>query len=254
MRPTPDCTPKHGPGRVKEETIMSQKTPRKTPPATAQVNPTAAPNSRRGLLLASGSAITLGLAGGVYLWMRQGGAPAAQRAGLGSEHAPAVGDAAAKVHIVEFLDPACETCAVFYPMVKQMLAENRGRIRLSLRHIPLHQGADTVVAMLEASRKQDKYWPALEALLGTQQLWVQHHVVLPDMARQVVASVGLDMVRLAADMNAPDVAQRMAQDRSDAQKLGVKQTPEYFVNGKQMPSFGRQQLQDLVRQALNAAY
>jgi 2-hydroxychromene-2-carboxylate isomerase len=83
---------------------------------------------------------------------------------------------------------------------------------------------------------------------------VQHHVVLPDMARQVVASVGLDMVRLAADMNAPDVAQRMAQDRSDAQKLGVKQTPEYFVNGKQMPSFGRQQLQDLVRQALNAAY
>jgi len=205
-------------------------------------------------LIASGSAIALGLFGGGYLLLGQRNTTRPDRPGLGSEHAPTVGEATAKVHIVEFLDPACETCAVFYPMVKQMLAEHRGRIRLSLRHIPLHQGADTVVAMLEASRKQEKYWPALEALLGTQQLWVQHHVVLPDMARQVVASVVPDMAKLTADMNAPDVLQRMAQDRSDAQRLGVKQTPEYFVNGRQMESFGRQQLQDLVRQALGAAY
>lgn len=246
---------------------MSRKTPRDTrnttapqtspatkPAAKPAANPAAPPASRRGLLIASGSAIALGLAGGAYLLLGQRKSAAPDRPGLGSEHAPTVGEATAKVHIVEFLDPACETCAVFYPMVKQMLAEHRGKIRLSLRHIPLHQGADTVVAMLEASRKQEKYWPALEALLGTQQLWVQHHVVLPAMARQVVASVVPDMARLAADMNAPDVLQRMAQDRSDAQKLGVKQTPEYFVNGRQMESFGRQQLQDLVRQALSAAY
>jgi len=238
---------------------MSRKTPRDTRGNTAQSTPAATPPaatpaSRRGLLIASGSAIALGLAGGAYLLLGQRNSAAPDRPGLGSEHAPTVGEPTAKVHIVEFLDPACETCAVFYPMVKQMLAENRGKIRLSLRHIPLHQGADTVVAMLEASRKQDKYWPALEALLGTQQLWVQHHVVLPAMARQVVASVVPDMAKLAADMNAPDVLQRMAQDRSDAQKLGVKQTPEYFVNGRQMESFGRQQLQDLVRQALSAAY
>ena len=238
---------------------MSRKTPRDTrsntsPSTPATTPPAATPASRRGLLIASGSAIALGLAGGAYLLLGQRKSAAPDRPGLGSEHAPTVGEATAKVHIVEFLDPACETCAVFYPMVKQMLAEHRGKIRLSLRHIPLHQGADTVVAMLEASRKQEKYWPALEALLGTQQLWVQHHVVLPAMARQVVASVVPDMAKLAADMNAPDVLQRMAQDRSDAQKLGVKQTPEYFVNGRQMESFGRQQLQDLVRQALSAAY
>lgn len=228
---------------------MTRKTPAPTPtPAPAPAS------SRRGLLIASGSAIALGLAGVGYLLLGQRKATAPDRPGLGSEHAPTLGEPTAKVHIVEFLDPACETCAVFYPMVKQMLAEHRGKIRLSLRHIPLHQGADTVVAMLEASRKQDKYWPVLEALLGTQQLWVQNHVVLPDMARQVVATVVPDMAKLATDMNAPDVQQRMAQDRSDAQKLGVRQTPEYFVNGRQMESFGRQQLQDLVRQALNAAY
>jgi protein-disulfide isomerase len=251
--------PRHPKGRAIEKAAMSRKTPHPTqdkssPPATSSAGQPTAAGSRRGLLLASVSAIALAVASGAYLLLRQTGTPAATHPGLASAHAPTVGDAAAKVHIVEFLDPACETCAVFYPLVKQMLAEHRGRIRLSLRHIPLHQGADTVVAMLEASRQQDKYWPVLEALLGTQQLWVQNHVVLPDMARQVVASTGLDMARLAADMQTPEVVGRMAQDRADAQALGVKQTPEYFVNGRQMESFGRQQLQDLVRQALQAAY
>ena len=43
---------------------------------------------------------------------------AAHDAALASEHAPMVGDPDAKVHIVEFLDPACEACAAFYPLVK----------------------------------------------------------------------------------------------------------------------------------------
>ena len=42
---------------------------------------------------------------------------AALAAALASENPPSYGDPNAKVHIVEFLDPACETCALFYPMV-----------------------------------------------------------------------------------------------------------------------------------------
>jgi protein-disulfide isomerase len=42
----------------------------------------------------------------------------ARLAALASDHSPTLGDASAKVHIVEFLDPACETCALFFPMVK----------------------------------------------------------------------------------------------------------------------------------------
>jgi len=35
----------------------------------------------------------------------------ANAAALASEHSPTLGDPGAAVHIVEFLDPACETCA-----------------------------------------------------------------------------------------------------------------------------------------------
>ena len=175
---------------------------------------------------------------------------AARQAALASVHAPTVGDADARVHIVEFLDPACETCALFYPMVKQWMSEVPGEIRLSVRHIAFHTGADYAVRVLEASRKQDKYWQTLETLLASQRQWTQNHTVLPDRILPAIAGVGLDMEQLQVDMNAPDVLQRIEQDKQDAILLKISATPEYFVNGRPLPSFGRQQLADLIREEL----
>ena len=174
----------------------------------------------------------------------------ARQAALASEHAPTLGDPNAKVHIVEFLDPACETCALFFPMVKQWMAEVPGEIRLSVRHIAFHDGADYAVKVLEASRKQNKYWETLEALLASQRQWTQHHTVLPDMIGPAIAGVGLDMDQLQADMNAMDVLMRIEQDKKDAIFLKIAKTPTYFVNGRPLPSFGRQQLANLVREEL----
>jgi protein-disulfide isomerase len=92
----------------------------------------------------------------------------ANRAALIRMHSPTLGKADAPVVIVEFLDPACETCRAFYPLVKQLIAANPDKIRLVLRYAPFHNGSDKVVAVLEAARKQGKFWPALEALLANQ--------------------------------------------------------------------------------------
>ena len=183
-----------------------------------------------------------------------GSAAADVAAALASEYAPTLGPADAKVHIVEFLDPACETCALFYPLVKQVMAQNPGRIRLSVRHVAFHEGADFVVRLLEAAREQDKYWETLETLLARQAEWAIHHVVYPDLALQAVASVGLDRGRLAADMESPAIQARVQRDRADAMTLKVTKTPQYFVNGRQMPSFGQQQLMTLIGEELRKAY
>jgi len=179
------------------------------------------------------------------------GEAAARQAALASEHSPSLGDPRAKVHIVEFLDPACETCALFYPMVKQWMAEVPGEIRLSIRHVAFHTGADYAVRILEASRKQDKYWQTLEALLASQHQWTQHHTVQPDRIGPAIAGVGLNMEQLMVDMNAMDVLLRIEQDKKDAILLKVSATPGYFVNGRPLPSFGQQQLADLVRDELS---
>lgn len=179
--------------------------------------------------------------------------PAANNAALVRMHSPALGRADAPVVIVEFLDPACETCAAFYPMVKQILAANPDKIRLVLRYAPFHKGSDQVVAALEAARKQGKFWPALEALLAAQADWTQHHAVRVERIWPHLERAGLNLQQLRSDMAAPEIAGVIEQDLLDAQTLKVSKTPDFFVNGRALPSFGLEQLKALVDDALATA-
>jgi len=176
------------------------------------------------------------------------------RAALARENVPAAGNPDAKVHIVEFLDPACETCREFYPLVKGLMAANPDRVRLSVRYVAFHKGSDFVVKALLASKKQGKYWQTLETLLASQPTWVVQHTVQPDRVWAQLAPVGLDLDRLMTDMGSAEVAAAMAADAEDARVLKVVQTPEYFVNGRSMPTFGSEQLQRLVADAVAGAY
>ena len=124
-------------------------------------------------------------------------------AALQREHAATTGKPDAKVHIVEFLDPACETCREFYPLVKRMLAENPDKIRLSVRLVAFHKGSDFVVKALEASKAQGKFWPVLERLLASQSRWAVQHTVRPELVWEQLQPLGLNLDQLKADMESP---------------------------------------------------
>jgi protein-disulfide isomerase len=172
------------------------------------------------------------------------------RTALVRAHSPSEGRADAPVVIVEFFDPACGTCRDFYPKVKQLMADNPDRIRLVMRYTPFHKGSDKVVAVLEAARRQGKFWQALEALFAGQDDWASNHTAKIDLTWKYLNGIGLNMEQLAFDMTAPDLQQAVTQDLNDANALGVSQTPEYFVNGRPLPSFGFEQLRQLVAEEL----
>ncbi len=174
----------------------------------------------------------------------------ANRAALVRMNSPISGKIDAPVTIVEFLDPACETCREFYPMVKQIMAANPEKIRIVLRYAPFHPGSDKVVAMLEGARRQGKLWVALETLLDYQPDWTQHHTANVEAAWRILSGIGLNMDQMNIDMNSTETASVIAQDLADAKTLNVTMTPEFFVNGKPLPSFGFEQLKALVDQAL----
>ena len=179
-----------------------------------------------------------------------GTGPAATMATLDRAHAATMGPADAPVVIAEFLDPACETCALFYPAVKDLMAANPGQIRLVIRWAPFHNGSRNIVALLEAARTQGKFWPALERLLATQSDWAINHSADVDLAWRQLEGLDLDGEQISADMAGTEVTQIIEQDLADAATLNVTMTPEYFVNGNPMPSFGWEQLQALVDEAL----
>lgn len=189
-------------------------------------------------------------------WQTEQTAQAAKRnqAVLVRFHSPTIGNADAKVHIVEFFDPACGTCAKFYPFVKDLMGANPGKIRLSIRYAPFHQGSDQVVRVLEAARKQGKFWEAVEAVIASQPMWIHQHVAYLHRVWQPLQRVGLDFDRIRNDMSAPEITRAIEQDLEDARTLGVSKTPEFFVNGRPLPSFGYEQLKDLVDEELAKAY
>jgi len=170
------------------------------------------------------------------------------------DHSQTLGSNDAKVYIVEFMDPACETCAAFAPFVKQMMAANPGKIKLVLRYAPFHDGAEQFVTILEAAKKQGKYWETLDVMFKSQPYWASHHDPQPQRLWQFLPQAGLDMEQLKKDMTDPAIAAVIAQDIADAKTLNVQKTPGYFVNGRPLQEFGYQQLQQLVQSEINAAY
>ena len=92
----------------------------------------------------------------------------AEQSRLVRMHSPVFGPQNASVTIVEFFDPACETCRAFYPIVKNLLAQYPNEVRLVLRYAPFHHGSDQVVKLLESAKSQGKYQAVLEAVLAAQ--------------------------------------------------------------------------------------
>jgi len=157
-----------------------------------------------------------------------------------------VGHPDAKVTIVEFMDPACETCRAFYPLMKKLLVEHKGKVNHVIRYAPLHQGSDYILKILEASRKQDLYWQVLDLMFASQPHWTSHHQAQPEVLWKYLEHYKFDVARLKEDMDDPVIAKNIAQDLADAKQLGVSKTPSFFVNGTPLAIFGYDELRVLI--------
>lgn len=170
------------------------------------------------------------------------------------DHSPTLGSADAKVYLVKFTDPACETCAAFSTFVKQAMAAYPGKIKLVIRYAPFHGGSVDVVRILEAAKRQGRFWETLDVLYKYQGRWTQHHQVKLQQIWQFLPQAGLDVERIKKDMNDPEITRIIEQDLADAKTLNVNKTPGFFVNGKGLQTFGYQQLAQLIQEEIREKY
>lgn len=168
-------------------------------------------------------------------------------------HSPVIGPRSAPVTIVEFFDPSCESCRAFYPFVKQLMARYPEDVRLVIRYAAFHKGSDEVIKLLDAAKRQGKYVPVLEAVLQAQPAWANHTKPDPGIALKVAEQAGLDPGRAVQDMRRPEVDAMLNQDAEDLKALQVRATPTFFVNGRSLPSFGPDQLAELVAEEVAKA-
>lgn len=170
------------------------------------------------------------------------------------EHSPTYGAPDAKVHLVKFTDPACETCAQFSGFVKEVMEANPGKIKLIVRYAPFHEGAIDFARILEAAKRQGRFWETLDVLYASQPEWAIHHVAVLDKVWPFLPEAGVDVERIRRDMQDPEITRVIEQDLKDAETLGVRKTPGFFVNGRPLEPFGARPLLDLIFSEIAANY
>ncbi|MEQ8444314.1 MAG: thioredoxin domain-containing protein [Pelagibacterium sp.] len=196
------------------------------------------------------------LAGGTYVYNTN---MVEQTVTLANENAdvlvrpnsPVVGRDDARVTIVEFLDPACEACRAFYPVVKQILDENPEDVKLVVRYAPFHEGSEEAVAILEAARVQDLYIPVMEAVFASQPIWAAHGSPDMELAWSAAEGAGLDVERARSDVRSPAIVALINQDKADLEQLEIQQTPTFFINGQPLAETNFDRLDEQVHEALD---
>lgn len=164
----------------------------------------------------------------------------------------------AKVTIVEFLDPECEACAAFHPVMKKVLKDYEGKTRLVVRYMPLHPNSMKAANFLEAAGEQGKYWEAQDLLLTKQGEWGTKHgqpanvpqpnvdEIFPKYAEELKLNV--DQVKTAIADN--KFGEKIKRDQKDGESLYVQRTPTIFVNGRKLATLSEPALTYLIDQEL----
>ncbi|HVE57161.1 MAG TPA: thioredoxin domain-containing protein [Pyrinomonadaceae bacterium] len=171
---------------------------------------------------------------------------------------PTLGAADAPVTLVEFLDPECESCAAFSPVVKKILKDYDGKIRLVVRYMPLHPNSLQAAALTEAAGEQGKYWQMQELLFQRQPEWGTKHgpptaAPPPDinvLFEKYAMELGLDLTKVNSAVKENRFQEKLQRDLKDGQSLGVRQTPTFFVNGRKLARFSEADLRSLIDEEL----
>jgi protein-disulfide isomerase len=169
---------------------------------------------------------------------------------LERSYSPKLGNPNAKVTLVEFLDPECESCRAFYPYVKKLLKDNEGQVRLVVRYALFHRNSGFVATMLEGIRKQGKYWEAMELFFEKLPEWGSHHNPQPQRLWTYLPELGIDIDKLKKDMQDPKIIENIKQDIVDGKTLGVRATPTFYINGEPLKEFGYIQLKNAIEAQL----
>ena len=145
------------------------------------------------------------------------------------KEAPGEGSSSPKVVLVEFADYECPHCKRFQPVLRQILDEFRGDVRMYFKHYPLPQHTNARLAAEAAvgAQRQGKFWPYQE------KLWENQDNLNPAELEKFAKELGLDMAKFRKDLEDPAVKTRVQKDRVDGTTLGLSSTPTLYINGRE---------------------
>ena len=157
---------------------------------------------------------------------------------------PVMGNPEGDVAIVEFFDYKCPYCKRVAGTLKDVVAAD-GNIRLVMKEFPI-LGPQSIKAARAALAvaMQGKYEKFHWALMTEPGDMSDPHI------RQVARTVGVDIDRMMADMESPEIQAMIARNHGLAQTLQITGTPAFVIGDTLVPgAVDRKTIERLVAQA-----
>ena len=168
-------------------------------------------------------------------------------------HSPRIGNSLARVTVVEWLDPECESCRAMHPAVKRIMAEYGDRVLFVVRYMPYHAGSMFAASALEEARELGKFEEALSVLFEKQPEWGDHHTPRPELIPTYLVKLGIPLESLNKEKLIAKHGDKIRLDQKDGEQVGVKGTPSFFVNEKPLQGLGDKELRAAINQELSAS-
>jgi len=142
---------------------------------------------------------------------------------------PVLGNPTGDVTIVEFFDYRCPYCKAVVPRLEEVIAEDKA-VRVVLIEFPI-LGDDSLFASRAAiaSRAQGKYLVFHDAMMAHKGSLDQDKIL------ELAKDSGIDVEKLKADMQAPEVDALIRRHHELAEKLGVNGTPAFVIGQELVP-------------------
>lgn len=149
------------------------------------------------------------------------------------------------VTVVVFADFECPYCAKTAEVVEKTAKAYPEKVAVVFKHFPLaeiHPTAELGARAGYAAHQQGKFWQMHDTMFSVEGAGLD-----PDKIRIMAIGIGLDVTRFEEDLVSDGATAAIEADKRLGQKLGVKGTPQLFVNGRLLEG-GANSLSDRIKE------
>ena len=158
--------------------------------------------------------------------------------GITASGYPWIGAENAVFEITEFADYQCFQCRKMHFFLRQLIAENRDKIKIIHRHYPMdhefnpivsepfHVGSGKLALLSVYAASKNKFWQMNDLLYG---IAGQRK---PIGTNELAKILNLDSNELARSINDRSIRHRVKHDIYTGNKLGITGTPAYLIEGE----------------------
>ncbi len=141
---------------------------------------------------------------------------------------PSLGNEKAKIIISDFAEFKCTHCVALSPLLKRLVDDSNGMVRLFFKHFPLknHSGSFFSSRAAQAAHRQGKFWEMYDLLYK-------------DFSKQSMEGVleyarilGMDADQFKKDLEDIKIEALIERDKMEGVRAKVTGTPTLFINGK----------------------